>query len=175
MRPRAGRFAATLLASALAVTVVGCSEGGFRPMYGNLSANGDETLSRLADVDIAIVPGRVGQRLRNELIYQANGGDLPASPSYRLEIAIKEAVNSTLVQQDGDSLGQVYQLDANFRLISIADKRVVLQGTSFGRVGFERYDSIFANVRAKEDAENRAAKTVANDMKVRLAAYLSRG
>jgi len=29
-------------------------------------------------------------------------------------------------------------------------------------------------VRAREDAENRAAQTIANDLKTRLAAYLSR-
>ena len=37
----------------------------------------------------------------------------------------------------------------------------------------ERFQSIYSNVRAREDAENRAASTVADDLKTRLAAYLS--
>jgi LPS-assembly lipoprotein len=53
------------------------------------------------------------------------------------------------------------------------DKVVVLQGLSGGRAGFERYSSIFSNVRAREDAENRAAKTVAEDLKSRLATFLA--
>ena len=50
---------------------------------------------------------------------------------------------------------------------------MVLQGTSHARAGFERFQSIYSNVRAREDAENRAAKTIADDLKIRLATYLS--
>jgi LPS-assembly lipoprotein len=49
----------------------------------------------------------------------------------------------------------------------------MLEGSSYGRAAFDRVESIFANVRAKQDAEDRAATTVANDLKTRLAAFLS--
>ena len=49
----------------------------------------------------------------------------------------------------------------------------MLTGRSFGRASFERVQSIFANVRAKEDAENRAAKTVGEELKSRLSIYLA--
>ena len=49
----------------------------------------------------------------------------------------------------------------------------MLQGTSHARASFERFSSIYSNVRARDDAENRAAKTIAEDLKTRLAAYLS--
>ena len=49
----------------------------------------------------------------------------------------------------------------------------MLQGASHGRAGFERFQSIYSNVRARDDAENRAARTVADDLKMRLATYLS--
>jgi LPS-assembly lipoprotein len=48
-----------------------------------------------------------------------------------------------------------------------------MQGSSQGRAGFERFTSIYSNVRAREDAENRAAKTVAEELKGRIAARLS--
>jgi LPS-assembly lipoprotein len=50
---------------------------------------------------------------------------------------------------------------------------VVLSGTSYGRASFERNKSIFSNVRAREDAENRAAKVVGEDLKSRLSAHLA--
>ena len=50
---------------------------------------------------------------------------------------------------------------------------MVLTGTSFARAGFERFESIFSNVRAREDAENRAARTLGDDLKSRLVAYLA--
>ncbi len=90
-----------------------------------------------------------------------------------LPYAIRESVTSTLVMIDGDSGGQVYNIEAKFQLVRISDKSVVLSGMSYGRASFERNKSIFSNVRAREDAEDRAAKTVAEDLKARLSAHLS--
>lgn len=174
---RSGSVARAGVASVLvtALLLTGCGEGstGFRPMYGTSAIGGSNVSEKLAAVEIAPVPGRVGQRLRNEMLFQTTGGAGPAVPAYRLEVAIKESITSTLVKISGDASGSVYNLDADFRLIRIADKQVVLQGKSAGRAGFERFQSIFSNVRARQDAENRVANTVAQDLKTRLAAYLS--
>ena len=155
----------------LAPVLAGCS-GGFRPLYG-VTASGAGLQERMAELDIATIPGRVGQRIRNELIFQAGGGGEMAPPTHRLEVSITEQVLSTLVKSDGDALGQVYSLQANFKLVNIKSKQVVLTGTSYGRAGFERFQSIYSNVRARDDAENRAAQTVADDLKMRVAIYLS--
>lgn len=162
---------ALLVVGLTAPALTACGSSGFRPLYGNaLGANVDEKMAKL---EIAPIPGRVGQRIRNELIFQATGGGTPLPPEYRLEIVMSETVSSTLVRTDGESVGQVYNLDASFRLIRISDKSVVFQGQSFGRAGFDRFKSIFANVRAREDAENRAARTVGTELKTRLAAFLA--
>jgi len=94
-------------------------------------------------------------------------------PTHRLEVTIRESVISTLVRIDGESLGQIYAVEASFQLISIKDKKVVLKGSSHARAGFERFQAIYSNVRARDDAENRAARTVADDLKTRVATYLS--
>lgn len=161
-------------AAGLALLFVGgCSGGeGFRPMYG-ATASGPGVQEKLAKVDITPIPSRVGQRIRNELIFDKTGGGLPEKPEYRLDITIREALGSTLVKSSGEALSQIYTLDANFKLVRLADKKVVFQGASHGRAGFERFQQIYSNVRAREDAENRAAQTVADDIKTRLAAALS--
>jgi LPS-assembly lipoprotein len=155
--------------------VAGCGNSGFHPLYADSSViGGPDVNEKLAKVEIAPIPGRVGQRLRNELIYQSTGGGAAApTPAYRLEIAIRESITATLVQIDGNSKGSVYNLEANFKLVNVADKRVLLEGTSYGRQPFERFESVFANVRAREDAENRAAKNIGEEVKGRLAAFLS--
>lgn len=150
-----------------------CGDGGFRPLYGSQSLGGSGVSEKLAQVEIAPIPGRVGQRIRNELIFETTGGGMPLPPAYKLEIAIRETVSQTLVKPTGDVGGGVYNLDANFRLVRLTDKKIVLSGTSYGRAAFERFTSIFSNVRAREDAENRAAKTVGTELQTRLAAYLS--
>jgi LPS-assembly lipoprotein len=156
------------------LALAACGDSGFRPLYGSGAFGGGDVNEKLARLEIAPIPGRVGQRIRNELIFQSTGGGKPQlPPEYRLEIAIRETVTSTLLQTDGEAKGAVYNLDASFRLIRIADKSVALTGTSYGRAGYDRNKSIFSNVRAREDAENRAATTVGEELKTRLAAYLS--
>ncbi len=168
---RGARFACLMALCCTALT--GCGDAGFRPMYGAAAIGGADVGAKMSSIDIAPIPGRVGQRIRNELIFDTTGGGAPATPAYRLEIAARENVTSTLVKTDGDSLSQIYTVDANFSLIRLSDKTVVLKGTSFGRAGFERNPSIFSNVRAQDDAQNRAARTIATELKTRLAAYLA--
>src|SRR5262249_40594172 len=171
---RRGLLRGLSLLLALSPALGACS-GGFRPLYGT-TASGAGMQERLAQIDYAPIPGRVGQRIRNELIFESTGGGGNAlPPTHRLEVVVKESVLSTLVTNEGEALGQIYAIQASFRLIDVKskDKKGVLQGTSNARAGYERFQSIYSNVRAREDAENRAARTVADDLKTRLAAYLS--
>ena len=171
---RAGRRAVlgALLGVVLIAPMLGACETGFRPLYAT-GPGGDSVNTRLNQIDIPTIPSRVGQRVRNDLIFENNGGALPSAPLYRLDIAIRESLASTLVRQDGEAASQIYNLDAKFKLIRLADKKVVLEGISYGRAGFERFTNIYSNVRAREDAENRAARTIASDMRSRLAAFLA--
>jgi LPS-assembly lipoprotein len=167
---------ATVLAVVCLSTLLGACESGsgFRPLYAAGPTGTSLTLERLAQVEIATIPSRVGQRIRNELIFQATGGaGVTTNPVYRLDIAIRESVASSMVSITGDTAAQIYNLDAKFKLTRISDRKLVLEGSSFGRAAFERYTSIYSNVRAKDDAENRAARAVAEDLKGRLAGFLA--
>jgi LPS-assembly lipoprotein len=161
--------------AALAMGLTGCESGsGFRPLYAAGPTGTSLTLDRLSQVEITTIPSRVGQQIRNELIFQATGGaGVTTNPVYRLDIAIREVVFSTQVNRVGDTAEQIYNLDAKFKLIRISDKKMVLEGTSYGRAAFERYSAVYSNVRAKFDAENRAARSVATDLKGRLAGFLA--
>ena len=167
---------ACLMCIAAGPMLAGCGPSGFHPLYGSAGLGGADAQAKFAAVDFAPIPGRVGQRIRNELIFESSGGggENTVPPEYRLEVAVNEYVSSTLVRIDGNANGQVSNIDAAFKLIRIKDKAVVLTGTSYGRAGFERVTSIFSNVRAREEAENRCAKTVGEEMRTRLLAYLSR-
>ena len=161
-------------ALALVIALGGCSAGeGFHPLYGR-DASGIGVQEKMRAVFVTTIPSRVGQRVRNELIFQNTGGGESAPRKFRLDIAIRESVGSSLVQSSGVALSQIYNLDADFKLVRLSDNKVILQGTSIARAGFERFQQIYANVRAKEDAENRAASTVADDLKTRLAVVLSK-
>ena len=173
-----GRYGRSLrvavIAAGLGISSIlaGCGSSGFQPMYASTS-NGSLS-QKLAAVKITTIPGRVGQRIRNELVFQTTGGGPKAAPKYRLDVTLTERVVSTLVNVEGDSASQIYSLDAKYTVIDASTAKPVFEGNSFGRAGFERYTSIFSNVRARQDAENRAATTVARDIRSQLEAFLSR-
>jgi LPS-assembly lipoprotein len=159
-----------LLAVSPALTA--CGSSGFHPLYG-ATPSGAGLQERLAQMEVAPIPGRVGQRIRNEVRFLANGPGEALPPTHRLEVTLSESMTSTLVKIDGDSLGLIYAVQASFKLVEIKSKKVVLQGTSHARASFERFSAIYSNVRARDDAENRAAKTVAEELTTRVASYLS--
>jgi LPS-assembly lipoprotein len=172
-RGRAGVVASALMV--LAASLSGCADGsGFRPMYA-ATANSPALQEKLASVEITPIPSRVGQRIRNELIFHATGGGAPAAPAYRLDVVMRESVTAMLIKVTGEAGSSTYNLDAQFNLIDLKTKKVILTGTSYGRASFDRFPSIYSNVRAREEAENSAAGVVAEDMKTRIAAFLSNG
>ena len=125
------------LTIAAAPVLAACGDGDFRPLYGP-TASGEHLQDVLAKVDIAPIPSRVGQRIRNELIFNNTGGREAPKPAYRLEIVIREGINSTLVTKEGEAYSQVYNVEAGYQLINIKQKSVALQGSSHARAAFER-------------------------------------
>lgn len=157
------------LLAAVAMLSAGC---GWQPLYGP-TASGADLEDVMRSVKISTVPGRVGQRVRNELVYLTTGGSGAGTPHYRLDIAIRETVMNTLATTTGATEGQVYQLYTEFKLVSLKTNKVVMRGHSNARAAFDKVDSVFADLRARRDAENRAAKTIAEAIRTRLAGYLS--
>ena len=136
------------LLAALALLALGLAGCGLQPLYGS-TASGSRLAAVMSGVEVAPVPGRVGQRVRNELIFENTGGGGAAPQStYKLDIVIKENITNELVQITGDAKSQVYELDATFKLIA-RDGRVVLEGKATSRAAYERFQTIFSNVRAR--------------------------
>ena len=166
---RSRRQALALIGSALLAAPLASA---CQPLYGS-TPSGARVKDVMAGIDIPTIPGRVGQRLRNELIFATTGGGRSSGSQYRLEISVRESSTKTLVSTTGDAQGEIFLLEARYRLISLPDKKVVLEGKGVGRAAFDRFNPIFANVRARIDAENRAARTVADTIRTGVAGYLS--
>ncbi len=145
----------------------------FKPLYGTTATN-VQLQETLKSVSIPEVPGRVGQVVRNELIFRFTGGGHAAAPQYRLTLAVKESVKSQFVRRDGDSEGQFLELNTSFKLYRVGDDKLpILEGVSFAKAAFNDNTSIYSNVRSRRNAEDRAAKTTAEDLQVRISAFLS--
>jgi LPS-assembly lipoprotein len=127
---------------------------------------------------VAPIGSRTGQRVRNELIFGTTGGGAASKPLYRLDVVLRESVRNTLVATTGAPTGQVLQLDAEYRLIRLKDNEAVFKAWStaeaaYNLSGATGIGSTYGDTRASLDAENRAARSLADTIKTRLAAFLS--
>jgi LPS-assembly lipoprotein len=174
----------TRLAAVMALA--GLTAGCFQPLYGDNSVVGKAGVGdRLSAVDVSPIDApngtrlsRVGVGVRNELIYELTGGGAPASATHRLKIRL--ASTSTQVIADvstarPDVLN--YGIDATYTLTDIATGKVVVSGQTFSRVSYNvpGQEQRFAGARGLRDAENRAAKVIADNIRSRLASYFVAG
>ncbi len=165
-------FAVVAVAAVTGLGLAGC---GFQPLYGSntTTASGTQMSEAMSSVDVQPIPGRVGQKVRNELIFSNTGGGNAAQPRYELKIALREQDIQQLVQVTGNAQGQVYQLTASYTLVDVASGTVLHRGKAVSRAPYTRFQEVFANVRARYDAENRAARTISESIKSQVAAYLA--
>ncbi|HMN51154.1 MAG: hypothetical protein KF794_14710 [Xanthobacteraceae bacterium] len=163
------RFAALAL---LAGTLAGC----FQPMYGQstLIGTGPSLRDALRDVEVVEIKGRLGQELRNDLIFELTGGEgNPKGAPYKLVMVLTSG--SQIPQVDvvsGRALSEIISLDVQYQLRdSTNNNRILLTEKALARVTIDRSQQRFAAVRALRDAQNRAAKIVAEQIRSRLASY----
>ena len=153
-----------------------------RPLYSNapLSPGSNATAnSELASIAIKPVKTRYAQQVRNNLIFGfGRGAGEPASPVYSLDLTVTEAVESSaLVQvqtdQDEPTAGSV-TLTASYTLTDMQTGAVVTVGKRAITSSFDRPRQEFASYRAQIDAENRAARELAEALQLSIAQDLVR-
>lgn len=170
---RASAIAGLMLAAAL---VGGCT---VRPMLATTATTftiGQE--SALPPVSVAEVNTRYGQEVRNHLIFLLNGGaGQPANPAYTLNLNVSRSVVSAVQVQSGGvhepTAGSV-QMTGRYALVETATGRTVARGTQQATASFDRPQQEFAVVRAERDAENRAARELAEFIRLSLAQDFAR-
>lgn len=155
---------------ALSIALAGC----FQPMYGELPIGGGPSLrDALRDVEIAEIEGRVGQEIRNDIIFELTGGDgNPAGAPFKLTMIVSNRTQTPIVDPTtGISLIDTVALNVNYRLVDALTNKLVLTDSTLARVSVDRSMQRFARLRGIRDAENRAAKQVAQQIRARLATY----
>ncbi len=157
------------LVFALLLPVMGC----FKPLYGGVE--GVALQNDLAAIAIDPIPERSGHYLANELRFLLNGTGSEVKPKYRLQIVLRERVQVSLVDSTSQraSAGSIV-IDADYKLLPIGGGAPVASGVAFTFASYDRSSQRFANIRAARDAEIRDARTLAEQIKNRLAIALAR-
>ena len=177
--PRLGRLAVIIL-------LAGLTAGCFQPLYGDQAAIGGAGIAdKLSSVEVAPIDApngtrlsRVGVEVRNNLIFGLTGGG--AAPATNYKLVVRLAAGQTQVIVDINTARpdiQNYAIDATYTLTDITTGKAVVSGTTFSRVSYNipGQQQRFAGDRGLRDAENRAAKVIAEGIRSRLASYFVAG
>jgi LPS-assembly lipoprotein len=164
----------------------GLTAGCFQPLYAERSVTGEPAIGpALAAVDVAQIPApagsseaRVAVEIRNQLIFDITGGGEPPPKTHRLAIRMTSTRLSVIVDvNSGRPDVENYGLNVFFTMTDIKSGKEVLKGQTFARVSYDIPGQAqrFARARALRDAENRASKVIADNIKARLASYFVAG
>lgn len=163
-----------VMAVALTLALGGC----LRPLYGP-TASGVPVQASLAAIDIAPVNVSQGQErlahnVRSELFFDLDGSGKPSPKRYRLTLDAAESVQVTSTDTtSGRANAAVLNVSVRYTLTSLDNSRTVTTGVARTTATYFRDPQRFASVRAARDAEIRASKVLADDIKQRLAALFA--
>src|ERR1700730_6195209 len=156
--------------------LAGMLAGCFQPMYADRSltgGTGPNLREAMRDVEIAKIDGRVGQEIRNDIIFElSGGGGNPAGAAHGLNLQDATSSSSASIDvQTGLPDNETVSLDVTYKLQNVADEKIVLTDKAIARVTIDRTQQRYARVRALRDAENRAAKLIAEQIRTRVASF----
>lgn len=162
---RRAMFGLALLGAA---AVAGC---GFQPVYNNAD-NGFSGATDLIALEIAPMADRTGQRLRNNLIRLITPSGEPGNPTHKMSLAMTVSSKDALVREDTNVDRKWVIMRVTYKITDLTSNTPVLESNAFAQVSYNRVESEFNNIRALEDAENRLAREVAEQIRAQIAARL---
>jgi LPS-assembly lipoprotein len=168
-RPHGPTLPPILAAFLLGLALSGC----IQPLYGPLSAGGD-VAGELQAIAVEPIPNRLGHYLGNELVFGFNGTGSQVPPKYRLFVTVTENVQTPLIDTvSGYPSAANVVVNADYRLMPVGGTEPITKGQATVVASYDRTNQRFANLRAARDAEIRDAKTLADQIRIRVAAAIA--
>ena len=171
-RSRRAMLAAVMGMAALAG---GC----LKPLYAENTASvtGASVRTTMKEVDVPEIKGLVGHYLRNELVFELDGGGEPdRTKRLKFNASVAEALEVVTVDYaNGRADSAILVATATWTVTEIGSGKVLSFGTNVVRAPYERSSQRFSTVRAARDAQIRAAKNLATLIRGQMAADLVAG
>lgn len=150
---------------ALSLMVSAC---GFQPLYQAEGGNSEMVLTQLAGVEIAPIPERLGQIMRNRML------DLFGStthPDYRLNVMLSDEIEGYGFRSDAAVTQEQVTMTADIVLNSVTSGDVEFETTLRARTSYDVVLSDFATYTQREDAKRRLVEELAEQLHRRLALH----
>ncbi|MBI1237936.1 MAG: hypothetical protein GC199_01200 [Alphaproteobacteria bacterium] len=156
-----------VLIVALGIALPALAGCGFSPLYGKTQAYGSMQ-NEFQQISVAEMPSRLGLTFRNSMIDLLSPGGEPVNPRYRLVVNLKETLTPLAIQTDASATRYNYKLVANYELREVDSGSVIDAGEARAIAAYNVVDSQFATLSARKDAQERAAKDLAQSIRLRL-------
>jgi LPS-assembly lipoprotein len=156
--------ATALLASALS----GCS---FHPLFATTdSAPGGQQVFHSIFVD-PIESERAGYELRDSLNNLLQGAGHQFDARYRLKVALKQSIEGTAIQTNGNITRYTYTMIASYALSNIHTGAEITRGSETSIEAYDVVASPYSTLVAQQDAQKYAAKDIADRIRIDLGVY----
>ena len=170
------RFRPLIGVAGLLMFLASCTVEPLNATRSSSSVSGDgvsqSVRSVMKTITIDSVSDRVAQQVRNNLLFELNGGRLEPGGQYNLKLKVVSGARSLAIESDSLSpTSAQVAVTVTYELIDTITKKEVSGGQRRAVASFDKTPQKFANERAERDAQNRAAKDVARQ--IRLAIGLS--
>ena len=148
---------------------------GLKPVYRApaLEPEDQPVAAELAAIDVTELYGRRGQYLRSYLIEEFNpqGATIPAE--YQLDIILRQESNTLAIQLDNTPTRANLALGAAFTLKRRKDGALLFDSAVRRVVSYNIRSDPFATLITEQDAERRAAREVARQIRTILSLYFA--
>lgn len=145
---------------------------GFRPLLAQ--ADGESVRNQLAAVRIAGPGGRLGQQLTTALEDNLDPTSIGEPIRYELAIKLRNTNSALALQLDNTITRYNVTLTAQFDLKNRENQELLYRSQVRRVASYNVRRAPFATLTAKQDAERRAAKEIADDIRTLLALHFQR-
>lgn len=149
---------------------------GFAPVYGSKSSNNDNAVAsvknNLQNIEIAIIPDREGQFLRNALIDNFYHSGAPSNPKYILKINPITELNYNLdITIDSEATRRQIKLSTQMSLIDKESGRTLLTRDVLSIASHNVLDSEFSTIVTEQNARENALNDLARQIEREISLY----
>ena len=155
-----------------ALALAGALSGCFQPLYSEAAHPG--LVEDLRAIEVVPIKDRIGHYLADNLITDLNGTGQTPPPKYRLTVTVSTgSATPTVSALTNVATSATMTGEAHYTLNKVDGGAQVLTGVASANATYDRSQQRYNDLRAARDAEIRLARSLSEEISLRLAAQLA--
>jgi LPS-assembly lipoprotein len=128
----------------------------------------------LGNIQVSAIEDRIGREVRNNLINRLTPFGAAEEPQYRLDVALEQLTTPLAIQLDDRITRFNLTLSASFSLVDLESGTAVYADNVRAVGSYNVVDSEYATVVSEQDAGERAAREISNEIEALLVVFFRR-